>query len=108
MRCSLVTALTAVAILGSAPAFAQQTRDAHPDLQGLWTNSTATPLQRPTAYAEKPKFTPEEALAWARGGVDRIQQSMPPADRLFASDVDVDFLETQNFHVLDDLRTSLI
>src|SRR5262245_44684071 len=31
-----------------------------PDLQGFWTNTTTTPLQRPTDLAEKSVLTPEE------------------------------------------------
>jgi hypothetical protein len=108
MRRSLLSAIIVLASLGPAPVFAQQKPDGHPDLQGLWTNSTATPLVRPTAFAEKPRFTPEEAAEWARGGVERIQRGQPPEDRLFASDVDETYLETQHFKVLADLRTSLI
>ena len=32
----------------------------HPDLQGMWTNSTTTPLERPTDLADKPILTEEE------------------------------------------------
>jgi hypothetical protein len=32
-----------------------------PDLQGTWTGSTITPLERPKEYAGKPVLTPEEA-----------------------------------------------
>ncbi|HTM29768.1 MAG TPA: hypothetical protein VL263_00610 [Vicinamibacterales bacterium] len=35
--------------------------DGHPDLQGVWTNATLTPLERPHALADKPFFTEEEA-----------------------------------------------
>jgi hypothetical protein len=34
-----------------------------PDLQGRWTGSTITPLERPKEYANKPVLTPEEAAA---------------------------------------------
>ncbi len=30
------------------------TPDGHPDLQGVWTNATITPLERPAALAGKP------------------------------------------------------
>jgi len=33
----------------------------HPDLQGLWTNSTITPLERPAAFAGREFLTDEEA-----------------------------------------------
>jgi hypothetical protein len=32
----------------------------HPDLQGVWTNSTTTPLERPADLADKPVLTDEE------------------------------------------------
>ena len=32
----------------------------HPDLQGVWTNSTTTPLERPADLADKAVFTEEE------------------------------------------------
>ena len=34
-----------------------------PDLQGQWTGSTITPLERPAAYANKPFLSAEEAAA---------------------------------------------
>src|SRR5581483_4179656 len=41
---------------------AQKTSDGQPDLQGYWTNSTLTPLERPRDLAGKPFFTePERA-----------------------------------------------
>ena len=46
----------------SSPAqtFSQRTPWGHPDLQGLWTNTTTTPLERPVAYGNKATLTPEE------------------------------------------------
>ena len=38
--------------------------DGHPDLQGIWTNVTITPLERPKELATKAFFTPEEAKAY--------------------------------------------
>jgi hypothetical protein len=37
--------------------------DGRPDLQGVWTNATLTPLERPRTLADKPFFTEEEARA---------------------------------------------
>jgi len=33
----------------------------HPDLQGYWTNTTLTPLERPTDLAGKAVFTEKES-----------------------------------------------
>jgi hypothetical protein len=38
-----------------------RTPDGHPDLQGIWTTQTFTPLQRPPRYADKEFLTEEEA-----------------------------------------------
>ena len=56
----------AAAIVLAAPAFSQKkaiprTPDGHPDLQGIWTNATITPLERPAALAGKATLTDAEA-----------------------------------------------
>ena len=38
-----------------------RTPDGHPDLQGIWTNATITPLERPAQFANKPTLTDAEA-----------------------------------------------
>ncbi len=38
-----------------------RTADGHPDLQGIWTNVTLTPLERPAAFKDKPTVTEAEA-----------------------------------------------
>jgi hypothetical protein len=40
--------------------------DGHPDLQGLWSNETLTPLERPRDLAAKEFFTAEEAAAYEK------------------------------------------
>lgn len=44
---------------------APHTADGRPDLQGYWTNSTLTPLERPAQFANKPVLTEAEAAAYA-------------------------------------------
>ena len=41
----------------AAPAAALQTPWGEPDLQGIWTDETDTPLQRPARYANQEFFT---------------------------------------------------
>ena len=75
IRGSLASALLLMTI---APAHAQpqaktapaekswtvpRTADGHPDLQGYWSNSSITPLQRPKELGAKEFYTAEEAAA---------------------------------------------
>jgi hypothetical protein len=68
--------LTAVALisLGATPVDAQtapegwmvpRTADGHPDLQGIWANNAATPLERPDQLADKVTLTDEEQAGLA-------------------------------------------
>ena len=53
--------LIPLALLASADTFAQTTSWGDPDLQGVWSNLTPIPLERPAALANKPFFTEAEA-----------------------------------------------
>ena len=45
---SLSSLLVAAVALAAQPAWrAPRTADGHPDLQGVWTSATITPLERP-------------------------------------------------------------
>ena len=41
------------------------------DLEGIWSNATITPLERPADLAGKTTFTPEEAAAYEKQVVER-------------------------------------
>src|SRR3984885_12794464 len=64
----LIRPITVLAILASC-AFAQglkqwtppRTADGQPDLQGVWTNATITPFERPAQLAGKAFLTEQEA-----------------------------------------------
>src|SRR5580704_5096140 len=43
-----------------------RTADGHPDLQGVWTNATLTPLARPDQFAAKATVSDEEARAFEK------------------------------------------
>src|SRR5215472_15788407 len=45
---------------------APRTPDGKPDLQGIWTNITITPLERPRELGDKAYFTEQEALAYEK------------------------------------------
>ena len=55
----LVVALHVRGFAAGAPRVSR-TPDGHPDLQGIWNNSTQTPLQRPAALGSKQFYTDEE------------------------------------------------
>jgi len=46
--------------------------DGHPDLQGIWTNTTITPLERSTDLAGKSVLTETEAAAYEKQILDRV------------------------------------
>jgi hypothetical protein len=61
-----------VIFLASGVGFAQKlprTQDGHPDLQGVWTNSTMTPLERPAQFAGKTTLTEAEATVYEKDTV---------------------------------------
>jgi hypothetical protein len=69
------------AILGgmaiiAAPLAAQtvpRVRDGHPDLQGIWTNATLTPMERPAAFAGKLTVSDGEAAKYEKAQDDELK-----------------------------------
>ena len=57
-----------------------RTPDGRPDLQGLWTNSTTTPLERPAAMADRAVLTDEEVAALDAQAVGRNDRPPPAGD----------------------------
>src|ERR1700747_2222500 len=43
-----------------------RTSDGQPDLQGIWTNATVTPLERPQGLGNKEFLTEKEAAEFAK------------------------------------------
>jgi hypothetical protein len=76
----LAAALQLLIISGSAvagPYHPPRDRQGHPDLQGLWINSSMTPLQRPEALKSL-VVTAAEAAAWERGGISLFDAETAP------------------------------
>ena len=60
-----LTTIVAALLLVAAPV-AAQTPAGHPDLQGLWSNETLTPLERPRELTGKAYFSAQEAAAYEK------------------------------------------
>ncbi len=109
--------LRAIVWLGLAGVVAGQTwkpartPDGQPDLQGIWTNATLTPLQRPPELGAKQFFTEDEAVAFAQqrieqNDVDRVEGARGEADLARRAYNNVWF--DRGNRVVKSRRTSLI
>jgi hypothetical protein len=94
--------------------------DGHPDLQGVWLNSSATPLERPKALEGRPSLTDKE-VAELRQRADRLFKNtnadFAAGDAVFlAALADIDTFKSttatgSTFEMIErefDNRTSLI
>ena len=89
-----------------------RTSDGHPDLQGVWTNSTLTPLERPAQFSSKPVLTEAEATAYEKDTT--VQRNRDRRDG--GADVDVGRAYNELFfdqgdklaHIDGTIRTSMI
>jgi hypothetical protein len=73
-----VAAFLACSWLGAAGAQSPaRTSWGDPDLQGLWSNATLTPLQRPAELAGRPFYTAEEAAAFDAQRVAQTNADRP-------------------------------
>jgi hypothetical protein len=82
--------------------------DGHPDLQGIWTNKSVTPFERPPELGNKEFFTPEEAKEF-------MQRTLERGDRDNRTDDVRDVLNAYNgfwwdsgTKVLPNMRTSIV
>ena len=86
-----------------------RTADGQPDLEGVWTNSTLTPLERPAEFAGKEFLTEQESADY----VKRLLQQVNTDRRDGGAQVDVgrsynEFWRDRGTNVIADRRTSLI
>ena len=51
------------------PANLPRTPDGRPDLEGIWTNNTLTPLERPAELRDTPALTEQAAAAYEKQAV---------------------------------------
>jgi hypothetical protein len=70
-----------------------RTADGRPDLEGVWENNSATPLERPRQLADKPRLSDEELASMERR-----------ARTLFSPDADAVFGDALYLALLADTR----
>lgn len=109
-RCVLTLIVLVVALAWPRPSAAQPAAQTgrRPDLQGLWTNNTATPLERPKEVNGRAAFTEDEARSYLeRYQLDRtIGFSRNKSFELDAAGGDLDTYEPGP--LLPGRRTSMI
>jgi hypothetical protein len=107
---------TGIVFLVAATGFSQnwkppRTLDGQPDLQGLWTNATLTPLQRPAELGDKQFFTEPEAAAYEKQRIQQTNADLIEGER-GASDLARraynNFWTERGTHIVESRRTSLI
>ncbi|MEX2333840.1 MAG: hypothetical protein WD600_06255 [Pseudohongiella sp.] len=88
---AMLGALSLSGLLAAMPVNAQPVTDSsdfvpprtefgHPDLQGIWTNASQTPLQRPRDLGEQRAFTPDQAQQIEQGWLDYMAARQAPSD----------------------------
>src|SRR5262245_12699268 len=94
---------------GTKSRLGPRTPDRQPDLQGVWTNATVTPLERPAELAGKEFFTPTEAAAYEKRIVQ--QNNADRRDRSVEEDLAIGYNDVwwdRGTKVVASRRTSLI
>jgi hypothetical protein len=80
----LVVSLSSIVCAGAMAAQPQwrapRTADGHPDLQGMWTSATITPLERPDEYGGRRALTTEEAARLEHAEASLVSNSAKPTD----------------------------
>ena len=85
MLLALVTLLAGAAQAQEGSWTAPRTPFGHPDLQGVWANNNATPLQRPEALADREFLTDEELVTLRSRAEDLF--SLESGDAAFGDSV---------------------
>ena len=108
-----VAVIAAVVTVMAGPSLSAQslarTPEGRPDLQGMWLNNTATPLERPEGFADKAFFTDDEAREYEKHYMlDLAVAFARSIDSPFELEVCTDIDVVEPGHVLPNRRTSLI
>ena len=83
-----------------------------PNLQGVWTNQTPTPLERPAGLAGKEFFTEEEAAEFERTSLTRLLRGLGASglseELELSGELTEIWLDVQNGKMTPSRRTSLV
>jgi hypothetical protein len=99
--------LVLVALFAHSPALAQTTPWGDPDLQGVWSNQTPVPLERPAALAGKPYYTDAEASEIEKGALASTLKGVS-AEVATSGEFNEIWLESGKGRVNRSRRTSLV
>jgi hypothetical protein len=86
-----------------------RTADGRPDLQGIWSNATLTPFERPAELAGKEFFTEAEAAEFTRATLDRANRDRRGATP--REDVEGSYNEVwmdRGTNIFPNLRTAIV
>jgi len=72
--CTIAGALAAILSATLSGQNIPRAADGHPDLQGVWTNATITPLERPAQFAGKATLTDAEAAALEKNSAQELAE----------------------------------
>jgi hypothetical protein len=101
---SLIVSMLAISLAASvkSPAAvpALQTPWGEPDLQGIWTDESDTPLQRPAKYASQDVYTPEQ-----RQELDKERAALLRRDRRVERGTELDVAGAYNAVFMSQKRT---
>jgi hypothetical protein len=101
---SLIVAMLTISLAASvkspAAAPALQTPWGEPDLQGIWTDESDTPLQRPAKYASQDVYTPAQ-----RQELDKERAAMLRRDRRVERGTELDVAGAYNAVFMSQKRT---
>jgi hypothetical protein len=103
----LTLSVAIVCVSASALLHAQTTPWGDPDLQGVWSNQSPTPLERPDALKGKATLTKEEAAEFEKTSLERLLKGFAREVPL-SGELNEIWLETPSGKVAPNRGTSLV